>query len=63
MAPRERLRVMTLPNDLFAFGTACEHLLASMANQRPLTEPEVLFVKRYCQELLHKISGPPKSPE
>ncbi|HEY7419662.1 MAG TPA: hypothetical protein VH593_31065 [Ktedonobacteraceae bacterium] len=54
---------MTLPNDLFAFGTACEHLLASMANQRPLTEPEVLFVKRYCQELLHKISGPPKPPE
>ena len=38
-------------------------LINFMANQRPLTEPEVLFVKRYCQELLQKISGPPKPPE
>src|SRR6476646_3404861 len=57
VALRAKLKVMTLTNDISAFGNLCERLLASIATHRPLTEQEVLFIGHYCKELLHKISG------
>jgi hypothetical protein len=35
---------MQVSDDVHTFGKACEHLLASVAIHRPLTEEEVLFV-------------------
>ena len=49
---------MQVKNDIQAFGKACEHLLASVAINRPLTEEEVLFVRHYCKELLERIAPP-----
>jgi hypothetical protein len=54
--------MMQLKNDIHAFGNACEHLLASIAIHRPLTQEEVLFVRHYCKELLEKV-GSPRSEE
>jgi hypothetical protein len=50
---------MQIKNDIRAFGNACEHLLASIAIHRPLTEEETLFVRHYCMELLEKAAPPP----
>ncbi len=51
---------MSLIDDLFVFGNACEHLLANIASHEPpLPEPMRLFIRRYCQELLDKTSEPP----
>ena len=52
---------MQVSDDVHTFGRACEHLLASVAIHRPLTEEEVLFVRHYCKELLEKIA--PHPPE
>ena len=52
---------MQVKKDLQAFGKACEHLLASIAIHRPLTEEERLFVLHYCKELLGKIGFPLRS--
>ena len=52
---------MQVKNDVQAFGNACEHLLASIAIHRPLTEEERLFVLHYCRELLEKVTPPPRS--
>jgi hypothetical protein len=54
--------MMSLKDDIHAFGNACEHLIASMAS-RPLTEEEVLYIRHYCKELLDKTSVPPYGPE
>ena len=47
---------MQVTKDIEAFGRACEHLMASVRIHRPLTEAEVLFVRRYCKEL-HETKG------
>ena len=52
---------MKIQDDIGAFGSACEHLLASMAISRPLTKEEVLFIRHYCKALLDKTSEPPHS--
>ena len=52
---------MQVSDDVHTFGKACEHLLASIAIHRPLTEEEVLFVRHYCKELFEKIA--PHPPE
>ena len=52
---------MQVKNDIRAFGSACERLLASIALHRPLTEEEALFIRHYCNELLDKTAGPPYS--
>src|SRR6476620_10593766 len=62
-APGATLQVMPLTNDISAFGNVCERLLASIATHRPLTEQEVLFIRHYCKELLHKISEPTNRPK
>jgi hypothetical protein len=54
---------MEVSKDVHLFSRACEHLLASVAVHRPLTQEEVLLVKHYCNELLHKIVSPPTNPE
>ena len=55
---------MQVSDDVHTFGRACEHLLASVAIHRPLTEEEVLFVRHYCKELLVKIAThPPEQDE
>jgi hypothetical protein len=50
---------MQMKDDVRAFGNACEHLIASMTINRPLTEEEVLFIRHYCKELLERTSEPP----
>ena len=55
---------MQVSDNVHTFGRACEHLLASVAIHRPLTEEEVLFVRHYCKELLVKIAThPPEQDE
>ena len=55
---------MQVSDDVHTFGKACEHLLASVAIHRSLTEEEVLFVRHYCKELLVKITThPPEQDE
>ena len=55
---------MQVSDDVHTFGKACEHLLASIAIHRPLTEEEVLFVRHYCKELFEKIAPhPPEQDE
>jgi len=54
---------MQVKKDIQAFGKACEHLLASVALHRPLTEEEALFVRHYCKELLEKAAPPPTQPK
>ena len=54
---------MQISDDVDTFGKACEHLLASVAIHRPLTEEEVLFVRHYCKELLEKLSPHPTEQE
>jgi hypothetical protein len=61
VTPDAKLRAMKIQDDIGAFGSACEHLLASMAISRPLTKEEVLFIRHYCKELLDKTSEPPHS--
>jgi hypothetical protein len=60
--PMRNFWEMKLKEDIRVFGTACEHLLASMAINRPLAEEEVLFIQHYCKELLDRTSEPPYSP-
>ena len=50
---------MQVKKDIETFGRACEHLLASIAIHRPLTEEEALYVRHYCKELLEKAAPPP----
>jgi hypothetical protein len=50
---------MQLAEDVHTFGRACEHLLASVAIHRLLTEEELLLIQHYCKELLEKF---PPSP-
>lgn len=52
---------MQLSEDVNRFGKACEHMLASIAMHRPLTEDEKSFIEYYCNEVLNKVKGnPPK---
>jgi hypothetical protein len=41
--------------DVKEFSRACEHLIASVALHRPLTEEEALLVRHYCKEILEKV--------
>jgi hypothetical protein len=46
---------MEVSKNVHLFTTACEHLLASIAVHRPLTQEEALLVKHYCDEVVRKI--------
>ena len=53
---------MRLKEDVHKFTSACEHLLADIVIDRPLTHDEALLVKDYCNEVLSKIDQPPTNP-
>lgn len=53
---------MRQKNNLQKFSSACEHLLADITMQGPLTHDEVLLVKHYCNEVLSKVDQPPENP-
>ena len=50
--------VVQLSDDVQKFGTACEHILGSIATHRPLTEDEKHFIAYYCNEVLNVVTGP-----
>jgi hypothetical protein len=49
--------IMELMQEVRSFASACEHLLAKFAMQRPLSKDEGRLVEYYCQELLQKAAS------
>ena len=58
VTPAAKPNAMQLAKDINAFGKACEHLIASMAIHRPITEEERLSIRHYCNELLEITASP-----
>jgi len=46
---------MDVSRDVHEFSRACEHVIASVALHRPLTEHEALLVRHYCLEMIEKV--------
>ncbi len=47
---------MQLAKEVKSFSVACEHILAAIAQNRPLTHDEALMIEYYCVEVLAKIA-------
>ncbi|MDK2742215.1 MAG: hypothetical protein H8K03_20325 [Nitrospira sp.] len=47
---------MQLAQEVKTFSVACEHILAAIAQNRPLTKDEALMIEYYCVEILSKIA-------
>jgi hypothetical protein len=50
---------MRVKKEVNNFTSACEHLLAAVHLNRPLTEEEKRLVDYYCSELHDKLISPP----
>lgn len=46
---------MELAQEVKTFSSACEHILAAIAQNRPLTADEAAVIKYYCGELQAKV--------
>jgi hypothetical protein len=53
---------MQVSSEVHKFTSACEHLLASVATHRPLTEDEKRLIEYYCTEVCTKLVSPPSEP-
>lgn len=47
---------MQLAKEVKTFSVACEHILAAIAQNRPLTHDEALMIEYYCVEILSKVA-------
>jgi hypothetical protein len=47
---------MELAKEVHIFSSACEHILSTIAQNRPLTHDEALLIEYYCGEVLSKIA-------
>ncbi|MDK2745074.1 MAG: hypothetical protein NDI90_19420 [Nitrospira sp. BO4] len=47
---------MQLAKEVKTFSAACEHILAAIAQHRPLTQDEALMIEYYCVEILSKVA-------
>jgi len=47
---------MQLAKEVQALSSACEHILSTIAMNRPLTHEEASLIEYYCVEVLNKIA-------
>ena len=52
---------MRVKNEVKNFTSACEHLIAAVDLNRPLSEEEKRLIDYYCCELHDKLISPPNS--
>jgi nitrogenase subunit NifH len=52
---------MRVAKEVHNFTSACEHLLAAVVLNRPLSEEEKRLIDYYCSELQSKLIAPPTS--